>query len=97
VKGAFSAVLGEFVALGMLWHSKNVAKFRENQKAHLWQAESIELVSNKVMAIVGYGNIGAHCAKAVKAFGTRVIGVKRRPLDCDELQRQNADEIVGLD
>ena len=32
------------------------------------------------MAIVGYGDIGCACAKVAKlGFGTRVIGLKRRP------------------
>jgi len=31
------------------------------------------------MIIVGFGDIGAACGKLVKAFGTKVIGFKRRP------------------
>jgi lactate dehydrogenase-like 2-hydroxyacid dehydrogenase len=31
------------------------------------------------MLIIGFGDIGAACGKIVKAFGTKVIGLKRRP------------------
>jgi phosphoglycerate dehydrogenase-like enzyme len=71
--------LGEFVALGMLFHAKKIPSFLQKQKDHLWQVETVELVSNKTMVIVGFGDIGAACGKLVKAFGTKVIGLKRRP------------------
>jgi len=97
VRGAFSAVLGEFIALGMLFHAKQMPKFLQHQSNNHWQAETVELVSNKTMAIVGYGDIGAACGKVIKPFGTKVIGVKRRPDVCTDEQKQNADEIVGMD
>ena len=31
------------------------------------------------MVIVGFGDIGACCGKIAKVFGTKVIGLKRRP------------------
>lgn len=45
-----------------------------------WEPEcaSIELVG-KTMAIVGLGSIGEEVAKRAKAFGMRVLGVKRDP------------------
>lgn len=79
VKGAFSAVLGEFVALGMLYHAKKIPSFNKKKSESNWGQEPVELVSNKTMVIVGFGDIGAACGKIVKAFGTKVIGFKRRP------------------
>ena len=49
------------------------------------------------MAIIGFGDIGAACGKLVKAFGTKVIGLKRRPDQVSEEDRACADEIVGMD
>jgi phosphoglycerate dehydrogenase-like enzyme len=58
----------------------------------------MELVSNKSMAIIGYGDIGAACAKIAKnGFGMKVWGVKRRPDDCSDLYRSYCDEVVGND
>ena len=58
----------------------------------------MELVSNKHMAIVGYGSIGAACAKKAKtAFGMKVSGVKRNPDDVPQDHREYCDEIVGND
>lgn len=48
------------------------------------------------MAVIGYGDIGASCAKVAKnGFGMRVTGVKRDPKVGGH--REWCDEIVGLD
>ena len=49
------------------------------------------------MALVGFGDIGAACGRIIKAFGTRVIGVKRRPEQTSEEHKACCDELVGLD
>ena len=79
VRGAFSHVLGEFVALGMLYHSKHVEKWQAAKQAHRWEKGTVDLCSRKTMAIVGFGDIGAACGRICKAFGTKIIGLKRRP------------------
>lgn len=80
VKGAFSQVLGEFVALGVLYHAKHVENFMQRRADSNWEQEPVELVHKKHMLIVGYGDIGAACAKIAKhGFGMEVTGIKRRP------------------
>ena len=50
------------------------------------------------MVIVGYGDIGAACAKVAKeGFGMKVTGLKRRPESVPEEQRAYCQEIVGND
>jgi phosphoglycerate dehydrogenase-like enzyme len=49
------------------------------------------------MVIIGFGDIGAACGKIIKAFGTKVIGLKRRPDQVTEEDRACADEILGMD
>ena len=84
-KGAYSAVLGEFIALGVLYHTKHVERFMERKKAKKWEIEPMELVSTKHIAFVGYGDIGTACAKVCKnGFGMKVTGLKRNPNDLTE-------------
>jgi phosphoglycerate dehydrogenase-like enzyme len=98
VKGAFSHVLGEFIALGILYHTKKVENFMARKAQAKWEIEPVELASNKTMAVVGFGDIGAACGKVAKnGFGTRVIGLKRRPEVTSDEHRACADEVVGLD
>ena len=63
-----------------------------------WVVEPMEVVSKKSMAVVGYGDIGAACAKIAKmGFGMKVWGVKRNPADCSDEYRSYCDEVVGND
>jgi len=79
-KGAFSSILGEYIALGVLYHCKHLERFMQRKAEKKWEQEPVELVSTKTMAIIGYGDIGAACAKIAKnGFGMKVIGVKRKP------------------
>ena len=64
----------------MLYHAKKVESFITKKELAKYIQEPVELVSNKTLAIVGYGDIGYACAKVAKmGFGSRVIGVKKRP------------------
>lgn len=97
-KGAFSAILGEFIALGVLYHTKHLERFMQRKAEKKWEIEPMELVSNKSMAIIGYGDIGAACAKIAKfGFGMKVIGVKRNPDACSDEYKSYCDEVVGND
>ena len=49
-------------------------------------------LTNKTLLILGYGGIGKEVAKLGKAFGMKVTGIRRNPVD-DEY----ADEVLGLD
>ena len=58
----------------------------------------MELVCNKHMAIIGYGDIGSACAKIAKnGFSMKVTGLKRNPDSVSEEHRSYCDEIVGND
>jgi len=84
-RGTFSDVLGEFVACGVLYHAKNVEKYMDLKKRKQWGIEPMELVSNKHMLIVGYGDIGTSCAKIAKeGFGMKVTGLNTDPTACTE-------------
>jgi|LauGreDrversion4_2_1035121.scaffolds.fasta_scaffold5364243_1 lactate dehydrogenase-like 2-hydroxyacid dehydrogenase len=46
----------------------------------------MELVSNKKMVILGYGDIGQGCAKTMKlGFGMKITGIKKNPLIFSEI------------
>lgn len=44
----------------------------------------------KTMGIIGYGDIGSHCAALAKCFNMRVLALRRRPELCEE--DDNVDE-----
>ena len=73
---------------------------RDNQAKHHWRGMISDLsiredeLGGKTLAIVGFGRIGSRLAGLARAFGMRVIGIKRDPasggVDADEVYPQEA-------
>ena len=75
-RGVYSIPMAEFAIAGVLSLYKKLDKFREQQKAHIWEKDrSLLELYGKTVTIVGCGSVGAECAKRFKAFGCTVIGV----------------------
>lgn len=78
-RGVFKRSLAEFAVLGMLYFSKRVRRLVESQRAHKWDDFSTEFIENKIMGIVGYGEIGRECALLAKPLGVKIYAVRRNP------------------
>jgi phosphoglycerate dehydrogenase-like enzyme len=66
----------------------------KNKHERNWDRFPMAELRGKTMGIVGYGDIGRSCAKLAKAFGMRVLALRRRP----ELSENDeyVDEVLGL-
>lgn len=77
--GAYGIIISEWL-MGMLLKIMNrFDRYRDQQKAHLWQRLSEQRFSvygSKVL-ILGTGNIGTEFAKRMKAMGAVTIGIRR--------------------
>lgn len=78
-KGVFKRPLAEFAVLGMLYHYKRVREMVELQRQHKWQGFLVEWLRDKVMGIVGYGEIGRECALLAKPLGVKIHATRRNP------------------
>jgi phosphoglycerate dehydrogenase-like enzyme len=76
-RGVFKRSLAEFAVLGMLYFSKRVRRLVDNQRAHKWDDFSTEFIENKIVGIVGYGEIGRECALLAKALGVKIHALRR--------------------
>ncbi|PZC44205.1 MAG: Phosphoglycerate dehydrogenase [Chloroflexi bacterium] len=66
------------VAFGfVLWSAKHLGELREHQREHRWKMLRLESLSDKTLLIVGLGAIGGRVASYGKAFGMRVLGIRR--------------------
>ncbi len=93
--GVHARPLAEFAIMSMLEVVKRRNLARQLQQAHRWQRFATDELSNKTLAIVGLGKIGAEVARLAKAFEMRVIATKRQT-DGRHTQGQAADRL-GVD
>lgn len=94
-KGIFSSSLAEYVMLSCLHFAKDVPRWMNNKTEKKWEKYTVTEIRNQTMGIVGYGNIGQACARLAKAFGMKVIGLRKNP--SYSVNDKNIDECVGMD
>ncbi|MFI3271224.1 MAG: D-2-hydroxyacid dehydrogenase [Pseudomonadota bacterium] len=58
--------------------SVKIGNWTGNKDWCFWETTQVEL-TDKVMGIVGYGNLGSHVAKIALAFGMKVVAYTPRP------------------
>jgi len=78
-RGAYKRSLAEFVIAGAMYFAKNMPRLLADQKAGKWEQFYMEELFGKTMGIVGYGEIGRASAEKAKAFGMKVLVLRRRP------------------
>ena len=87
-RGVFKRPLAEFALLGMLMHFRKVRTLFEQQHARRWAGIDVQMLRDKVMAVVGYGEIGRECALLGRALGMKILALRRNP------DRSNVDPVV---
>ena len=78
-RGVFKRSLAEFAVLGMLFHFKKVRRLIESQRQQHWDNFNVKFAHDRVMGVVGYGEIGRECALLAKGLGVKIHAVRRNP------------------
>lgn len=86
--GANAPEVAEVAFSFVLWSAKNLGELREHQREHRWQMLPLESLSDKTVLIVGLGAIGSRVATYSKAFGMRVLGIRRSTEAVANVDRQ---------
>ncbi|MBI1897816.1 MAG: D-2-hydroxyacid dehydrogenase [Acidobacteria bacterium] len=81
-RGVFRRSLAEFVLASMLFFAKDLRRMMRNQQAAHWEQFDIEELHDRTLGIVGYGEIGRAAAERARAFGMRIVALRRRPQLC---------------
>lgn len=78
-RGVYSVPMAEWIVLKILEFYKKSEKFYKAQQAHKWEKQRglLEL-TDKNVAIIGFGDVGSETAKRLKVFGVNIIAVGRR-------------------
>jgi phosphoglycerate dehydrogenase-like enzyme len=78
-RGVFKRSLAEFAVLGILFHYKKVRRLMDNQRQHKWDDFNVGFANERVLGVVGYGEIGRECALLAKGLGLKVHAMRRNP------------------
>ncbi|MEP6716008.1 MAG: D-2-hydroxyacid dehydrogenase [Terriglobia bacterium] len=76
-RGTFSQSLGEFVITGALYFAKDLPRMLKAKAERRWDVFDVHELSAQTMGIVGHGDIGRASARRAKAFGMRVLALRR--------------------
>ncbi|WP_404455297.1 NAD(P)-dependent oxidoreductase [Oceanobacillus kapialis] len=81
-KGVYSIPMAEWVILKILEIYKNSKQFYEAQRVQKWEKhrDLLEL-TEKTIAIIGFGDVGKEIATRLMPFNVKLIGVGRRELN----------------
>lgn len=78
VSGIHAVPIGEFVLGLMLMFAKGAPQCFEMKRQKQWGRFMPAVLRSKTVGIVGLGSIGREVARLSKAFGMRVVAVRRR-------------------
>jgi phosphoglycerate dehydrogenase-like enzyme len=87
-----SIPIAEFVFGAVLAHAKHLHALRDAQREQRWAPPMHAELHGKTMLVVGVGAIGRRVAGLARAFGMRVVGVKR-----DGAPHEAVDEMIRPD
>jgi phosphoglycerate dehydrogenase-like enzyme len=74
--------LSEFALAGMLHFAKNLSRMKAQQANARWEAFEVEELHGRTLGIAGYGSIGRCTAERARAFGMRILALRRHPEKC---------------
>ncbi len=76
--GAYGLAMSEHMLAVTLQLMKNLNKYQDNQRHHVWQnMGATKGIAGSTALIIGLGDIGEEYAKRIKALGGYTIGVRR--------------------
>ena len=78
-KGIFSSSLAEYVMGACAFFSKDFARLIKQREDRNWNRFCVQELRGQTMGIIGYGDIGKACATLAKAYGMRVLALRRKP------------------
>ena len=90
--GVHAEPIAQYVFTYVLDDLRQVDRHRDQQARRAWETIVSDDLTAKTIGIVGMGGIGAATARIAKAFGMRVLGLRRGPID-----DANVDEAFGPD
>jgi phosphoglycerate dehydrogenase-like enzyme len=92
--GVHAQPLAEFCFMAMIAFHKRLPEMLRDQRRKHWERFAGGDLRDQVLVVVGVGGVGREVARIGRAYGMRVIGVKRSP-SATPAHELNADVLYG--
>ena len=76
-KGAFSSTLAEYTMMACGYFAKDFPRLMKNKNDGKWEKYCVLELRGATLGVVGYGDIGRAAAKLAKAYGMKVIALRK--------------------
>lgn len=83
VDPALAAGMSEFALMRTLHHHRGLHRYERDQAVQVWRPERPPLNSQRVVGVMGLGEMGGRCALDLARMGFQVRGWSRRPKTLD--------------
>lgn len=93
-KGMFSSTLAEYCMMACSYFAKDLPRLLRQKKVARWEQYPVLELRGATLGVVGYGDIGRASAKLAKAYGMRVLGLKR---NAASFQDEYCDKVYGME
>jgi len=97
-KGTYSHSLAEYALTCASYFAKDFPRLLAAKKSRSWEPFDVEELRGRTLGVVGYGDIGQATARLARAFGMRVVALRRRTeLSAGEREEGVLSELFGPD
>lgn len=77
--------IAEQCLLLMMMLQRDTVRVLQQQRDHTWRQHIRPELYGKTVALIGLGDIGLEIARRARAFGTRVLGMRRSDRQCSDV------------
>jgi phosphoglycerate dehydrogenase-like enzyme len=78
-KGMYSSTLAEYTMMACSYFAKDLPRLLRQKNEKNWEKYNVLELRGATFGVIGYGDIGLACAKLAKAYGMRVVTLRRNP------------------
>jgi len=93
-KGMFSSTLAEACMLACGYFAKDLPRLMKQKNDSNWEQYPVLEIRGATLGVIGYGDIGRASAKLAKAYGMKVLGLKR---NAEGFGDKYCDQVYDLD
>lgn len=95
-RGVFSRPLGEWAIGAMIYFTYDFPRLRRNQRARKWEMFAHPELYGQTLTVVGYGDIGQAVGDRAKAFGMKVLTIRRQHQPSDLMGAVAAADCIAV-